>query len=265
MERKRDKTVVGIATIEDRKESLFETLRSLVNNVDIIMVYQNDYTDEDVPARLYKQYDDLDIEIKTQIYFVHGKNTYGDIGDVGKFYPVFAKSSWMLPKSYYMFVCDDDLIYPPDYVEKTVESLKFIDNECIVGYHGKCYFEPVDSYYRSLQEDIDCGVAMNYRCLDQEDHSALVTIIGTGCTAWHSSLFANEPLSLAVDFPHKNMADILFSAKCNGLGISRFVLKHDAGWIRHSENVDMDRTIFRTHYNDDELQTQVFNSVNWKL
>lgn len=242
--------IIGIATIRERRESLAETFESLLNQADRVLIYPNDY--------------DPMVDRWDKVAF--RSNKLGDIGDIGKFaaiwMPVFNR-----PDEYYCFVCDDDLIYPPDYVAKTIAAIERHDRKAVVGYHGKLYFGPVSSYYGDLQNHVDNWGAHNHRCLDEVvgPRDWRVTIIGTGCAAWHSSLFEENPLSMD-DFKHPNMADIWFSKKCNDLGIPRYVIPHDAGWIRHSDKVDAARdTIAARYRNDDAVQTAVFNSVYWEV
>lgn len=249
--------VVGIATIEARKESLIETLESLSGQVDGIAVYANDYDTGYLG------------DWKNVFVFVNN----GDIGDIGKFYRFFDISPEFYPKfNYpaYLIVCDDDLIYSPDFAETAVAGIERHKRKAVVGFHGKEYYGRVQSYYRDFNEQVKHGLAANYRCLDDLTHEATCTVIGTGCTGWHSSLFDESPLTLD-DFRHDgelapNMADIWFSKKCNDLGIPRVVIPHEAGWIRHTDKVDTSKdTIAARYRNNDELQTAVFNSVEWKI
>ena len=263
--------IIGIATIEERRESLVETLESLRGQCDGILVYANSFR----PGYL-GDWDNVFIQ-----------TIENDLGDIGKFFRFFDFSPGtdefpasinkfpLVDRDHYQLVCDDDLIYPPDYVETLIAGIERHDRKAVMGFHGKEYYAPVASYYRDFNDAIQCDIAANYRCLDEvaprknypigdtrADHQ--VTIIGTGCTGWHSSLFKDNPLSMD-DFRHPNMADIWFSKKCNDLGIPRYVIPHDAGWIRHSDKVDMKRTIASTARNNDAIQTGVFNSVEWKL
>lgn len=246
----KDPVIIGIATMESRRESLRETLDSLEGQYDKVIVYANDY-DHPSPAR------------GESVSYCSGM---GDIGDIGKFYielgPFFYR-----PDNYYIFTCDDDLIYPPNYVETMIEAIERHDRKAVVSAHGREYYGPVMSYYRTFGLHLQQGRAKNFRCLDAvagpDDHP--VTTVGTGVAAWHSSLFRGNPLTMA-DFPHRNMADILFSKKCNDLGIPRYVIPHAAGWINHSDkvNVGMDTISAQRRFND-QLETEVFNSVEWKL
>lgn len=239
-----DPVIIGIATYDGpgRRESLRETLDCLVGQVDRevsdeMIVYCNDY----IPRGSFAlEFDDL--------YMYSGQVLlYGDLGDSGKFYPFNG-----LGVDAYCFTCDDDLIYPADYVERMIEGIERYNRETVVSFHGRQLFGPVDSYYGATARHFPCTAATT--------GDNRVTVIGTGCLGWHSSL-----LSVSLDdFPHKNMADILFSKVCNDREIPRIVLGHEAGWIRHSKHIKYEDTIAGRKDND-ELQTTVFNSVEWVL
>lgn len=254
--------IVGIATIEARKESLVDTLESLKNQADLVLVYSNDYKPAGLPVNADN--DSFAFVYPTSGIYEH----FGDLGDVGKFWAYVHKNNSDANK--YFIVCDDDLIYPPDFIETIIAGIERHRRKAVVGFHGKEYYGRVESYYRDFTEQVKYNLAANYRCLGDLTHEARATVIGTGCTGWHSSLFDESPLSLD-DFKHEgkiapNMADIWFSRKCNNLGIPRVVIPHEAGWIRHTDKVDTGKdTIAARYHNNDELQTTVFNSVEWKL
>ena len=106
------KVTVSIATIPSRKEALKITIDSLINQVDKIYIYLNNY--EEIPNYLtYNSY-----KLKTQglkkIEYFRSQN-YKDLGDVGKFHCVG------IIKGYH-FTCDDDIIYPDNYIKYMIEK-----------------------------------------------------------------------------------------------------------------------------------------------
>ena len=77
------KVTVSIATIPSRKEALKATINSLINQVDKIHVYLNNY--EKIPNCLtYNSYKLKTQGLKKIEYF--RSQDYEDLGDVGKFY-----------------------------------------------------------------------------------------------------------------------------------------------------------------------------------
>lgn len=230
-----DPVIIGIATFDGpgRRESLLESLESLAPQAEMIHVYASDHT----PVTPFEN--------------VYAHVNTASIGDAGKFY-----SFAMLEMgSYYCLTCDDDLIYPPDYVERMIEGIERYDRKAVCSFHGKAFTGKAYPWYRAQGE--------RYPCLRTVDADAQITIPGTGVMGWHSSL-----LSVSMeDFPEPNMADIWFGKKCNDLGIPRYALAHQEGWIQHAD-IDMDTTLWRVNKKDTEKTdkiTEVYNSVNWKL
>jgi len=103
---------INIATYPARFSHLMRTLESLEGQADVIRICLNEY--KTIPEPL-KKYD----------CFIPNKN----LTDNGKF--VFLP----IKRREIYFSCDDDIIYPPDYVERTVSLIN--KYKCIVTYHGR--------------------------------------------------------------------------------------------------------------------------------
>ena len=105
---------VNIATQPSRVEQLKKTVESLYNQVDVIRIYCNNF--KEMP----------DLGLYDKIHYIGGS----DLTDNGKFYPLKNIS-----QDEYYLTCDDDIIYPPDYVEEMIKLIDF--HECIITYHGR--------------------------------------------------------------------------------------------------------------------------------
>jgi hypothetical protein len=90
------KTSANIATHAPRLESLRKTVDSLLPQVDVVRIYFNEC---DPP------------EWATQNDKIHPVSGHVNLTDNGKFYFLDHTE----PDEIY-FTCDDDIIYPPDYV-----------------------------------------------------------------------------------------------------------------------------------------------------
>ena len=231
----REKVIIGIATYDGpgRSKSLQETLESLKGQADHIIV-----------------------------------GTDNRLGDATKFKPFFATpyplvDDPMKAEDYgmrtryegYFLTCDDDLIYPPDYVERMIEGIERYNREAVVSFHGKRVDKIGTPWYRFS--------GLRARCLGEVSGDMRIHVPGTGCMGWHSSTvrFIQE------DFPEPNMADIWAAKKLQEAGVPCYVLAHDEGWIRHTKHIPMDDTLWRTNKaNDDKTQymTEVFNGVKWQ-
>jgi hypothetical protein len=103
------KRVVGIATFKGREKFLEKTIKSLINQVDEINIYDNEVNP--------------------------------DLTDNGKFY--FLQN---YKKPIYYFSCDDDIIYPPTYIKDMVNAIN--DCKSIVTHHGRKLQKKGVSYYK---------------------------------------------------------------------------------------------------------------------
>ncbi len=217
---------VHMATIKEREESLKDTIDSLIGQVDKVNVFLHGY-------------------FEAPEYFNNEKIQYmtddpeEDNGDLGKF-------SFPLEEGYHLH-CDDDLIYPEDYVEKTIEAIDYYDKEAIVSFCGNVPKRPpVGSYYLertaiSLFEDLE------------EDK--IVSIPGTGVMGYHTDLIKSW------DFKdkEKNMADIHVGIYAKEQQIAVVCVKHAKEWIKHSLKVDLKKTIFHQQFKRDAKQTDLIN------
>src|ERR1700751_3970405 len=110
-----DKITVTIATQKSRKSSLMETIISLEEQTirpSEIRIYANDY-DIGKIGGFYSGFD----------------HPLGDIADNGKFYEADKVDGYHL-------TCDDDLIYPKDYIEKIINGIENNNRKAVVGFHG---------------------------------------------------------------------------------------------------------------------------------
>lgn len=205
----------NIATLPDREKQLIKTVESLYNQVDKINIYLNDY--HKIPDWC------LDSKIRTRMT--------PNIGDQGKF---------MFSEKGYYFSCDDDLIYPPDYVE----TLKAKINDNIVTIHGKNFLVPTKSYYHGAMDKIRCDSKLTV--------DTKVQIPGTGVMAFHTDTikFYFE------DFKRPNMADIWVGIKAKQLGIPVICIAHPANWVQLQETKG---SIWEAHHQKDEYQTSLIN------
>jgi len=229
--------IAALATFRDRIGIVNQTILSLVDQVDLLLIYCNDEEGYHAARKISKSG-----TVKT--YW--GEN----ITDRGKFH--FCKELKDTDNVY--FACDDDLIYPPDYVSHTLERLVHYKREAIVSYHGKKLVDRnLASYYARLstkQKIYDYRVLYNVA----DDHE--VDLIGCGCMAFDLRYFCPE--SLQEDM----MTDIEVSCLAEKQGKKRMVLEHQAGWVRYNDQMQGKWTIwdhFQKH--SDKVQTDLINQT----
>ena len=117
--------VANIATYPPRRDSLAKVVNAIAPQVDQVNVVLNQY--EGIPDEI------------SQIEKVNPIIPPEDTKDVGKFYPDISGAK-------YVMMFDDDILYPADYVEKTVSRFEALGDHPIIGsYHGSIYRRPVFS------------------------------------------------------------------------------------------------------------------------
>lgn len=210
-----------IASLPERVDTLEKTVDSLSPQVDYIFVSLNNYTE--VPSFLKQKH----------IIPTLCDNT---LGDAAKFLRVNDFGG-------YIFVCDDDLIYPDNYVDYMISKIEACKG--VVSLLGKVYStRPIKSFRTSYTE--------LYRCLNEVVGDHKVDVCGTGAMAYHS-----EDIEVSVDdFHMRNMADIWMARLAHEQGVKMFAVEHPADFVEHVTYED--RIWVGTR--DDTAQTNVLNS-----
>ena len=219
---------ISLATMKEREESLKQVVKTLLPQTDKLNIYLHGY--DVVPSFLKNK----------KINVVLEKDE-GDRKDNDKFF--FMKDI----KSGYHIICDDDLIYPQDFIKRLIRNCKKYGNKVVVGYHGRVFDRlPIATYY---------GDSIGYPCLDTVKEDTAVDIIGTGCLCYHSNLKIKIDYTLLESF----MSDIHFSLYCKKNNIPMIVLKHEKGYITHFP-IDYEKTIWAEQVNNDYTQTSYINN-----
>jgi hypothetical protein len=112
---------------------------------------------------------------------------------------------------------DDDLIYPPDYVSRTLRWLNDYP-DCILSFHGWVADENGDHIY-------------NYRCMEELADLVPADVLGTGVCAFKVDTIRPRP----EDFKLPNQADLWFALRAEREGIKRLVMPHPARWLGYTE------------------------------
>lgn len=190
-----------MATVPWRIRLLEQTVDSLYDHVDKLCIYLNGYKPGDkLPVCVGRE------RIETKI------DPSNELGDAGKFH-------WAGQHGGYNLHCDDDIVYPPDYVHRMVRAIERYKREAVVGIHGILLpEEPTGSYYRNRAV---------LPCRHELKEDARVNMLGTGVIAYHSSTI---DLSTE-DFASANMADIWMGIAAKRQSVPMMCLAHDGGWI----------------------------------
>jgi len=205
--------ICGMATIKERIPALKNAVESLVNQVDELHIYQNGYKES------------LDFLDNKKIYIYSSMDTNINRGDAGKFYTVGNNDDC------YYFSVDDDIIYPSDYVSKTIHGLNKYDDRVIVSYHGKILDE--SSKYHDKN-----AIVFHYRKYLAKDEEIYFPGTGVSC-------FRTKYVKINFnDFVYPNMADVILGVECRVKEIKCVCLAHKADWLSDSKNYDVNRSIY---------------------
>jgi hypothetical protein len=198
--------VAGLASVAGNEQALRATVASLLPQVDRLFVYLNRF--REVP-RFLKDHPRITACIDTD-----GQR----YGDAGKF--------WGLEQvhdSIYL-TCDDDIIYPIDFVASMVRELAQVEATGAVGVHGSLLLQPSMGYYAP-------GSRVVFHFESSLPRRRRVHILGTAACAFHTRVVR---AGLGT-FEAPNMADIWFARYLQRKGLPAWVIPRPAGWLRSIE------------------------------
>jgi len=222
--------IAGVATVPSREATFRQMLASIADQVDRVHVYLSGYTAylKGLPENC-TQHKPLD-------------DPYGDAGK-------FMGLQYAYDVEGYYLTFDDDLFYPPDYVETLIKGIEFHRRKYVCSFHGRSFHNlPIRNYYRDATR--------RCYCLREVVCNMSADVPGTGCAGFHTSAL---DLSMA-DFPSRNMADVHLAVALRRQGVSAVCLKHAAGWIKHLP-IDHAQSIYNRHKDDCQEQTARINEA----
>lgn len=189
----------SLATIPRRERALARVVERLLAQVDALGVFLNGY--ERVPAFLRDE----------RVAVVRSQDR-GDRGDAGKF-------CWAGAIAGYHLVCDDDIDYPPDYVDRLVAGIERHGRRAVVGFHGRLMADDIVDYHRPRRLlHFSRGLAAD----------TTVHVLGTGVCGYHVSALGVRP----DDFPVPNMADVWLALLGQRQRVPFVCLRREAGWLQ---------------------------------
>lgn len=195
LERGSEHVEASLASIPSRVASLGRVVHRLLPQVDKLNVYLNGYTT--IPNFLSAP----------KVTVVRSQDAC-DVGDAGKFH-------WAASVVGYHLTCDDDILYPTNYVERMIKGIERYGRRAAVGYHGHL-----------LSSNLKARHALHFGVAQAQDTH--VHLLGTGALGYHTSSVRVVPQ----DFSTPNMADIWFALLCQDQGVHRVCLSHLDGWLR---------------------------------
>ena len=208
---KQPRIIVGIATFKGREKTLQKTIQSLKGQVTDIWVYDNEHPD------------------------------LIDLADNGKFFKLS-----QIKEPCYFLTCDDDIIYPPTYVDDMVEAID--KHKCIVTHHGRILKKKNVPYYTGHTP---------FHCMKRNLKELYIDVAGTGVTGWHTSYFHPKDMHNAKDL---RMSDLVFSLEAKKQVKKIKLLTHQQGYL-NVQNIPLSKTIYGMEHKNDQRQTEIANEI----
>ncbi|WP_339733651.1 glycosyltransferase [uncultured Gimesia sp.] len=217
------KVYACLTSIPRRVYALEKTVASLINQVDGLKIHLNDY--HFIPEFLKHP----------KLELVFGDNSLMSC----------TKFLWADRLSGYILTCDDDLIYPPDYIDRMTAAID--KYKCIVCAHGsKLKPGMISSYYKDR-------TVFDARLEIPQD--MFVDIPGTGTMGWHT-----DDIKLRMnDFDLPGMEDIAAYRAIYQHSYSVVVVAHPESWLRSSTHKN-DGGLYSDSIRDDSKETEVINA-----
>ena len=216
-----------------------DAVESLLVQCHVVRVFLNEYAD--VPDFL----EHPRIRIKRS-------QDWDDKGDAGKF-------AWIdTPDDEgYRVIVDDDLVFPPDFVDRMAAALDRHGNRAIAGMHGILLKYPLENYYdRELSHGFSFSVPPRGRT--------------HGARARHEC--ARLPLEQRImrwdDFMFRNMADIFLARHAQENRIPMIAVGRAWSWVRQNSQLRPFETIYdsslkrsRSKFDSSLVQDNVVKSI----
>lgn len=185
-----------MASFPKRKESMLKVVDAVSKQCDKLCIWLNEY--DEVPDELGK-YGNLDVRL----------GGADNIKDAGKFA--------FLDKYYdcYYLTIDDDINYPPNYVQRITRNIDRYGRKCVISYHGHLNLNGRHRYfgfYDTLEKDHLCN-----------------SRLGTGVTGLVPSQIRLPVLTM--EQLHEIDTDQSLSVWALNNGIPMICCAHRKGWM----------------------------------
>jgi FkbM family methyltransferase len=220
---------VCLASFPPRQGALRQVVASLIDQVDRIYIYLNQY--EDVPSFL--KHPRITVKIGGE-----------DLRDNGKFFFVPE-----VPAGY-VFTVDDDIVYPPDYVQSLIRKIELYGRKAVVGLHGTIFANPLVAYFADR-------TLLHFKHPLERDR--IVDQLGTGTVAFHTSLW--RPAH--TEFASTGMVDAWLAVGAARNGISMVAVSRKRNWLHPIPETNAAPTLFDEFRGKDGPQTELVKQVAW--
>lgn len=222
--------VASIATMPGRAVSFEKVLAAIHQQVDHTFVYLDGFAE--VPEFL-RSYGRISIRRAEQLGNLHASSRFLCLQE--------------LRAPAMVFTVDDDIAYPPDYVEVLSRTLAKTGGKALIGVHGRIYLPP----HRSYVQDATCVHFKNESKWDRHVHE-----LGCGTLAFLSTGMDIDPRT----WSRVDMDDIMIAIEAQKRGFPRIAIARPGSWLKpYAENQD-DSLWVRTQ-KDDTAQSEAMRTL----
>jgi hypothetical protein len=225
------KRIGGMATMPTRLESCRIAMPSILAQVDRLYLYLDGYPS--VPDEFARE---------PKIVPLLPGDGETSLRGAGKLVGLRAFGE---PCLYFCF--DDDIVYPPNYVEHMAAALRRHHYRAIVGLHASVYKVPVRSYVRDRQ-------VLHFSAASHFDY--VVDELGTGTAALHSSCIRIAPRR----WGHHNMCDLMLMIESIRQGVPRISIRRPDRFLLPIEQ-SQDDSLYRRTLVDDSIQSRLLRAT----
>jgi hypothetical protein len=165
-----------------------------------------------------------------------------DLGDLAKFYPFkeLGKSKIMLGADNLYLTCDDDLIYPADYVAVAIMQYQVLHSD-VVSFGGKqlkgMFHTPKGKSYREM-------VAERISCFEGTDNAMHIDLPLSGVSVFKGGKLTQALAQVGMEY--KNKADVALGQAVADIGGKCSTAKFTPQWIKYNGRMAGRPTIWDT-------------------
>lgn len=203
--------IASLATLASRRGGLRRVVESILPQVDRLYVYLNGH--EELPECLRHR--------KAVPVFSRDAGYRGAEAKLWFTDPASYQAIMMPPPDAVHFTIDDDIVYPPNYVERMVAALERHPG-AVVCVHGSIFREPFESYR---------GSRMSVRFMAGLAEDAQVHVPGSGTMAYR---LRDLEVQLRRDLdPRMPTIDPSLAVLCKRRGVPVWAIARPLGWLQY--------------------------------
>jgi hypothetical protein len=147
----------------------------------------------------------------------------------------------------YYFTADDDILYPPDYVNTMIRKIEDYGRQAVIGVHGVVLADQPPGYFSAFRK-----VYLFKKALERD---ALVNNLGTGTVAFHSRRLAGLDYR---PFAQSGMVDLFLAVFCKQRQIPMIAIARHDNWLLEMESTAT--RLFEQFRQADEKQAQLIRN-----